>query len=122
MASLSGTEEDVQESKPVPGGDRTRTIRTLMKRLSIDEHDALVTEMVNKEEDTLTVGLMTTDDTPAMDSTHTRRTPITDKVETNRNTEPTTKRKDGSTTANNPPLLGENRKYDQSKHETIMEP
>ena len=41
--------------------------------------------MVDKEEDTLTVGLMTTDDTPAMDST---KTPITDKDETDRNTEP----------------------------------
>ena len=47
----SGSEEDVQESKPVQRGDRTKTIRALMKGLSINEHDALMMDMVKKEED-----------------------------------------------------------------------
>ena len=46
----SGTEE-VQESKRVQGRDRMKTIRALMKGLSINERDALMMDMVEKEED-----------------------------------------------------------------------
>ena len=44
-------EEEVQESKPVQRGDRMKTICALMKGLSINECDALMMDMVNKEED-----------------------------------------------------------------------
>ena len=44
-------EEEVRESKPVQKGDRMKTIRALMKRLSTNERDALMMDMVEKEED-----------------------------------------------------------------------
>ena len=44
-------EEEVQESKPVQTRDRMKTIRALMKGLSINERDALMMDMVDKEED-----------------------------------------------------------------------
>ena len=44
-------EEEVRESKPVQNGDRTKTIQALMKGLSINERDALIMDMVEKEED-----------------------------------------------------------------------
>ena len=55
-----------------------------MKELSINEHGALITRMVDKG-DALTV---ITNDTPVTDSTHTRRTFIPDKVESDQNIEP----------------------------------
>ena len=44
-------EEEVRESKPVQKGDRMKTIRALMKGLSTNERDALMMDMVEKEED-----------------------------------------------------------------------
>ena len=44
-------EEEVRESKPVQTGDRMKTIRALMKGLSTNERDALMMDMVEKEED-----------------------------------------------------------------------
>ena len=43
-------EEEVQESKPVQRGDQMKTIWALMKGLSINKRDALMMDMVNKED------------------------------------------------------------------------